>query len=812
MPWLAREVKRLIPFDPTLATEIYRVAFGHQEESEEPTSIGTSRILPLVSNRRQDYRMALHQLAKVFPEFLKSAPEEATQALVSVVESYVVQRHTPASGKWQEETFDFNDHQANIRTDYSAIWDESNAYRHDVPLKMLDAFQQFLEGMATEQNASDCLRGLIQIIVSENRSAVLWRRLLLAGARFPETIGLEILPLAWALPILIGYDTTVPAGEYLKTIFPLLEPAQRQKIEQTILSIPDAMPAERREAAGRYRDRLLGCLPLEAIVTDEAQQRLEELQAQNTVPPNEPPVRFGGVESRPYGEEEYLKDQGVPVKAEPNQRIRDLEQPVKEFADKHLNSTPTLKEIESILPHLRDLHKALSHADEDGVHPKQKDYAWGILAAACARIARTDDLSCREEPGAFVKAVLLEASRYHEPVYDPKYDAQFDESPSWGGPAARIEAAEGLITLASHADCATSDVLNAVKELSTDSVPAVRYQVATRLNTLYRTALDLMWNIIERMAREEQSRGVLQGLLVGLIGRLAGAEPDRVAALTKSTFERITEEPGAVKVREFCLSIFSHLYIWRDHPLSRDVVHEIVSDPGSYTAEASHVLGSLREAVTCGPTDTPDPQAEAVRKRALSLLEALLHSAQNALRDLERRNAGNDFNDWPQSDQETAKAFAQLIDGMGTEVYFASGAYDTKSQRQSGKPRNVSPQSERFYQEAGPILDKLLDSPFPSVAHHLLETLEYFIPVDPRGVFLRIHKVVLASQQAGYQYESLAADLIVRLIERYLAEYRSLLQQENECRRALIEILDVFVKAGWPNARRLTYRLEEIFR
>ncbi|MBC7292731.1 MAG: hypothetical protein H5T84_01265, partial [Thermoleophilia bacterium] len=176
---------------------------------------------------------------------------------------------------------------------------------------------------------------------------------------------------------------------------------------------------------------------------------------------------------------------------------RELERPVKEFADKHLNSMPTLAEATSLLPGLRALHEALGRANADGVHLKQRDYAWGILAAACARIARADGLSCREEPGTFTKAVLLEASRHQEPAHDPRYDAQFDEHPSWGSPAARIEAAEGLITLARHTDWATSDVLMAVEELSSDPVPAVRYQIAARLNALYHTAPDLMWRIIE---------------------------------------------------------------------------------------------------------------------------------------------------------------------------------------------------------------------------------------------------------------------------------------------------------------------------
>ena len=604
----------------------------------------------------------------------------------------------------------------------------------------------------------------------------------------------------------------MPAGEYLKAIFPILEIDLRKKVEQAILSIPDTLSADQHEGAKQVRDRLLGCLSLEVIVTDEARQRLKELQAQNAVPPNEPLVRFVRNWIGSYGEEEYLKDQGVPVDSEVNRRIRDLARPVKEFTDKHQNSTPTSEDANGLLPHLRALHEALRHADEDGVHPKQRDRAWGILAAACARMAIAEGLSCREEPGTFVKAVLLEASRHHEPVYDPQYDAQFDEHPPWGSPAARIEAAAGLITLARHPDCATMDVLTAMEELSTDQVPAVRYQIAARLNVLYPRAPEHMWRITERMAQQEGSRGVLQGLLAGPLGRLAGVEPDRVAAVTKTILERITEGPGASRVREFCVGIFSNLYIWREHSVSRDVVHEIVLHPAVYPSEAGHVLGQLRNALTHGPTEPSDPKADTVRNRAMDTLKLLLRSTQSSLRDLEVRNAAIGFNDWPQGDREITTSLMRLIDGIGSEVYFASGAFNAKSQGRAQGVRQVSPQSKRLYQEAGAILDELADSALPSVAHHLLETLEHFVPVDPRGVFLRIHRVVSAGQQAGYQYESMAADLIVRLVERYLAEYRKLLQQDADCRRALIEVLDVFVKAGWPSALRLTYRLGEIFR
>lgn len=72
-------------------------------------------------------------------------------------------------------------------------------------------------------------------------------------------------------------------------------------------------------------------------------------------------------------------------------------------------------------------------------------------------------------------------------------------------------------------------------------------------------------------------------------------------------------------------------------------------------------------------------------------------------------------------------------------------------------------------------------------------------------------KVIEGGKSDAYQFESLAVDLMVRLVEQYLAEYRSLLQ-EPDCRQALISILNIFVEAGWSKARALTYQLDDIFR
>ena len=56
----------------------------------------------------------------------------------------------------------------------------------------------------------------------------------------------------------------------------------------------------------------------------------------------------------------------------------------------------------------------------------------------------------------------------------------------------------------------------------------------------------------------------------------------------------------------------------------------------------------------------------------------------------------------------------------------------------------------------------------------------------------------------------------MKLIQRALADHRDIFQRpdskESECLAALLKVLDLFVEAGWPEARQLTHRLEEIYR
>lgn len=151
------------------------------------------------------------------------------------------------------------------------------------------------------------------------------------------------------------------------------------------------------------------------------------------------------------------------------------------------------------------------------------------------------------------------------------------------------------------------------------------------------------------------------------------------------------------------------------------------------------------------------------------------------------------------------KDLTHLLNSAGWSIYFASGANDANESLGKQVLR-------RFYMESGEVIDELADVGLPSLSHRLLETLEILVPIDPRKVFSRVARVIRGERKGGYQYDRMAEEVIVRIIDRYLADYRNIFRADEKARQYLIGILDTFVDAGSENARRLSYGLDGIFR
>ena len=84
--WLAHEVKALIPLDPELVADMYVAAFDWTETDESTTPLSHSQIVPMVSNKRQDFQQTRWHLSQHYPKFVERSPFAAARAMIAVVE------------------------------------------------------------------------------------------------------------------------------------------------------------------------------------------------------------------------------------------------------------------------------------------------------------------------------------------------------------------------------------------------------------------------------------------------------------------------------------------------------------------------------------------------------------------------------------------------------------------------------------------------------------------------------------------------------------------------------------------------------
>jgi hypothetical protein len=163
------------------------------------------------------------------------------------------------------------------------------------------------------------------------------------------------------------------------------------------------------------------------------------------------------------------------------------------------------------------------------------------------------------------------------------------------------------------------------------------------------------------------------------------------------------------------------------------------------------------------------------------------------------------------TDAGTARArnAVQIIDTACQQLYFSSGTFVNANDR-NARPPMTSGGSQLFFAEIAPTLQRIAASGGAHTVYYLIQLLEHLIEANPAGVFDLIAFAVLNGGRAGgYEFESLGADLLVKLIGRYLADHKEIFDDPQR-RTALVDTLETFVAAGWPAVRRLLYRLPEL--
>lgn len=796
LPLLVKELPYIFLNAPTFVKRVYCSAFEHKENSKEITQLGRNQILSLQSNRRQDYEMCLFELGEIYPEFLKRLPFEATRTLISVLEIYVSANHP--SYRIYEDTFMFNGIIGHFKSDNSNLWD-GELYSYKDALKMLNAFQEYMISIGKDKNKSELYRDLVGIVLANNKLAVVWRRLIICGKLCPETLGSEIQPLALAFPILSSEETYEVMGEYLAVMFPILSMDSKEKIEGTILSISSFLPEEKKEISDIKTKRLLRYLPEKLLVTDKAKKLRESLRDEER---RSADIKLIGKVEEDYEVSNRLEVYGIPITQMEEQDINNIRIHIEKFINRHRDSEPSIQQVDTILPVLLELKVSLEKIKKESVHSTLYDLCWDNLTEALLIIISNHKSIEREDIISLGKDVILKSALLENPLLNVEKEKEFEKLISWGLPAPRIRAAEGILNIILHKEFMDNNVESTIRNLCIDPVSAVRYNIVGKLDYLLENFEELMWELIEESTAQEKNFSVLYVLVRYTFQSLLKKNPDRVEKLTHDIYLRVQKEENTQDIRKACTDIFLNLFLWKKHIYSRGVILEIVEDPLEKSIEITHLIFQIRNFLTIGSFQGGNSIHEYVRIQSWEIINQITCNSliiKEDLKDVFEQNG-----ELTSVEQEKLNILTTIGDSICMNIYFASGA-DEKS-------RISIMVKKRFLQESIVLLELLADFCHPKIIHYILKTLEFLVPLDPPLIFECISKVVRVAQSGGYQFESLGVRLVVKLVERYLAEFPSTFSEDDKNRQNLLSILEIFVQAGWPDARKLTYRLDELFR
>jgi len=795
IPWLTRKVSQIADSDPDFVISTYAKVFAGTITDNGETSLGNSRILPLISNRRQDYEMAQWSLAEYFPTFLKKHPRAASIALIEAMKGYVDREH-PVRDNARTLTFSVNGRNVQLIQDWSYIWASDPEQQHgDNALRLAVAFVQQM----SVAPAAD-LVAMAHEFIERNSLGVLWSRLMLIGARRIDILGNLLWPYASQPELLKSPDTMKDSTDVVAAGYTLQTEAARAAFERKILGLTYPESGDPEDLRKYMLRRIFGVIGRGNLVTEDARDALTEVLARpDAEAANDRPFRTSGVTMSSPEDHWWLKEQGIDTESPANAKILQQTKALKEEFSGNKREFST-NDFSGTLDRLIGF---LAQVDAtDGVHDRVRSDALGVFGEALSTLVNSDEKAAVASESR-IRQIIAQINRLaasESPEVRDDTEESFEKSAAWGSPAPRIDAAHLTLVMSRASSSAFEALRGTILALLEDAHPAVRMAIATHINAIWDTDRPFMWKLADRVVSNERNGEVLRFFANGVLGRLVWVAPADVERLVLALQQ--VADGGRKGLAEEIGGLIGLLWIGSGRENARIAIQGWLSDINANQEFIEHAVSMLRGNVIAG-YDKPEERATEVRLRSHQLASWVVDSAGDQFK------AYVALTEHTPEDQSRATACAKVINHVGNQFYFSSGAFRHGNNDGEAGLRNQE-QKRLFLSEVGPILGKIGEVATPGTLHYLIELFEFLIPADPPKMFDMVADALLGAGRAhGYQFESLGADRVVEIVGRFLADNRNIFEDEAR-RRKLIECLDAFIEAGWPSARRLLYRLPEL--
>lgn len=753
--------------------------------------MGESRILSLTSNARQDYGMALYSLSEYFPDFLEHHPVEAVEAFVGAVEAYISKEHARLAsdeGECECASVNIGEKTFRLKPDLSHVWahDPDDQYGQDGDA-LIAKFTTALIALP-ETTALYVANQLLSRI----SSAIFWARLFLAAVRRQDGLAALLWPIAASGPWLRLDDTQKDAIDLVAAGYAGRTMAEKQAFERMALAFDMSDYNDSIEAKGAFLGRLFDAIGVDQLATDEARSHLSALPAE-TRQSNERLFRIETGWST-VGTFDWIPDldRALPSNVSMMKAI--------EAAKDYLGESgqPTKREIETskLFNFLDPVVQCLVPSD---LNTDLRGMGEGVIGQACILLANGERLVVNsneiDHAERFLNFLRI-AIESKNPKVDDGTEARFEKSQAWGSPAPRVEAAAAVLDVCLPRPDLYERLSGDIDRLLGDRHPATRLQAASHLVRIWDLDREAFWTRLSTRFSNETNSGVLPHL-VNLLRRVLHADHTRTETQLLDALSRFDGTTNQASLIELTADIVAILAIAYSSESANAMLSRWIEEPVAHVKPLRKIVTTLRGAVALG-LRPGEPEDSGSRHRAQAMLHRIVLSANRVLAEYDPRV------EVPIAKVEAFRACMNLLDTAGMELYFATG----KARSESGGMSDAG--YATFLAETAETIERIGDRASPHTIYHLMQLIEVLAPYDAARAFdLTAHAIRTGGVQGGYQFESLGADLMVRLVGTFLADNKEIF--ENEARRqALVDCLEIFMEAGWTAARRLLYRLPEL--
>jgi hypothetical protein len=719
-------------------------------------------------------------------------------------------------------TIPFRGKACDLLEDYGHVLGRSFEHEEN---RILTHFESLLHNWAATGDGQR-LNAALDQFANRNRTSLMWTVFMEAGADYPQTLGTLLANVLSESLFLSHFDYSYGGTRLLGALHRIGDPARRRRLERVILDLPKnarLFPDEPRDPMPSWlesaQNRALGVLEGSKIILPATRALRKTRSAKNPLPDNRKPEGCQ-ILSHTFSDEETLERRGVNLNDSANAELFRLREALKTLAISDGNKIDVVA-LERQWRLIGECELALRRYQRK--YQEMSTDLWGRLVSLCENIARHANWPPTSKRWSTVRRILLRAASDPNPRLSPNEAAIEDKWPTWGWPAPRIHSARGLPFLAYRLTRIDNAITRDLRKLSRDKSHPVRFNLADSLAILEKPAAALMWELIDLLVAKEKKFSVLEALVLALNRLSPNASVEAKKRIRTISQRAMQSGPAENHIYETLAHTHLFHFLRTGDSECEAFIISLVDECDSQ--RAGHALERQLHACRSGGWLTldgglnPAPEIDAARTRTWKFLLNLLKVAQVKLQH--HREQWNQVHASGQPSDDVLKPIRQgmdctmrLVDGIAMQLYFASGAFDEK---QGKNEERLSPaQLPRFWKEAAPLFAALAAEPHPHTAYQNVQTLRHLLPCAPREVFLLAAKSICNSAAAGFQNESLAIGEVVKLIQRALADHRDIFQNtdanQSECLESLLKVLDLFVEAGWPEARQLTHRLEEIYR